>query len=185
MTLAIFLAISTSEVARFTLKATRGIRAPMATIPAVGWILRSPKSGAHSGCSSFSGIPSNSPLRQVARLRRSGRVAESSYRKEGTFSSSQIRWPRRLDISTHSSTVTSLDWGTRGITSVAPMRLCSPLWWFMSMRSVATLVSWKATSSMASGEPIRVNTQRLWLPSVWASNRVQPGTLLAASTRAL
>ena len=71
------------------------------------------------------------------------------------------------------------------MTSVAPMRLCSPLCLFMSMRSVATLVSRKATSSMALSSPIRVNTQRLWLPSVWASNRVQPGTLLAASTRAL
>ena len=52
-------------------------------------------------------------------------------------------------------------------------------------RMGATDVSWKATSSMASGEPMRVKTQRLWLPSVWASNRVQPGTLFAVSTRAL
>ena len=78
MTFAIFLATSTSEVARFTLKATRGIRAPMAVIPAVGWIFRSPKSGAHSSWSSFSGIPSNWPLRQAARLRRWGAEAESS-----------------------------------------------------------------------------------------------------------
>ena len=42
MTLAIFLATSTSEVARLMLKATRGIRAPMAVMPAVGWIFRSP-----------------------------------------------------------------------------------------------------------------------------------------------
>ena len=184
ITLAIFLAMFTSEVARFTLKATRGIRAPMAVMPAVGWIFRSPKSGAHSGWSSFSGMPSNWPLRQVARFRRSGRVAESSYRKLGIFSSSQIRWPRRLVISTHSSTVTPIV-GTRGMTSVAPMRECSPLCLVMSMTSAAFLVSWKATSSMASGEPTRVNTQRLWLPSVWASSRVQPGTLLATSTRAL
>ena len=129
-------------------------------------------------------MPSNSPLRQVARLRRSGRVALSSYRKEGTFSSSQMRWATRLDISTASSTVTSI-WGTKGMTSVAPMRLCSPWCLFMSMRSVATFVSWKATSSMASGEPMRVKTQRLWLPSVWASNRVQPGTLCAVLTSSL
>ena len=42
MTLAIFLAISTSEVSRLQLNATSGIRAPMAVMPAVGWILRSP-----------------------------------------------------------------------------------------------------------------------------------------------
>ena len=42
MALAIFLATSTSEVLRLMLKAISGIRAPMAVMPAVGWIRRSP-----------------------------------------------------------------------------------------------------------------------------------------------
>ena len=40
--LAILLAILISEVSKFTLKATNGIRAPTAVTPAVGWISRLP-----------------------------------------------------------------------------------------------------------------------------------------------
>ena len=78
MALAILEAMDTSAVSRFTLKAISGILAPMAVMPAVGWTARSPKSGAHSGCSSFSGIPSNCPFRQAARFLRLGVEAESS-----------------------------------------------------------------------------------------------------------
>ena len=42
MALAIDLAISRLSVSRFTLKAIKGILAPMAVMPAVGWIFRSP-----------------------------------------------------------------------------------------------------------------------------------------------
>ena len=125
MALAMDFAISTLSVSRFTLKATSGIRAPMAMIPAVGWTFLSPKSGAHSGCWSFSGIPSNCPLRILARFTRSGDVAESSYRKLGIRSSSQIRPATCLDSSTHSCTVMPMV-GTKGITSVAPIRGWAP-----------------------------------------------------------
>ena len=74
--------------------------------------------------------------------------------------------------------------GTKGITSVAPMRGCWPVCLVMSMVSVAFLVSWKAASPMPVGEPTMVNTQRLWLPSDCTSRTVQPGMLLAVSTRA-
>ena len=96
-------------------------------------------------------------------------------------SSSQMRWATRLDISTQSCTLTSF-WGTKGITSVAPIRGCCPWCRRISMVSEAFLHSWKAASSMAAGDPIRVKTQRLWLPSDWTSKSVQPGTLSATST---
>ena len=122
MALAMDLAISTLSVSRFTLKATSGIRAPMAMIPAVGWIFRWPKSGAHSGSSSFSGIPSNCPFRHLGQVHRAPeRVADSSYRKLGISSSSHMRWATCRESSTHSSTVMSMV-GTKGITSVAPIR---------------------------------------------------------------
>ena len=54
----------------------------------------------------------------------------------------------------------------------------------MSMLSTAFFASRKAASSIAAGEPMRVKTQRLWLPSLCTSKSVQPGTALAVSTRA-
>ena len=97
-------------------------------------------------------------------------------------SSVQSRSATRLLRSTHSSTVISMV-GMKGITSVAPIRGCWPWCLVMSMVSAAFFASWKAASSMAAGLPTMVNTHRLWSPSVWTSSTVQPGMLLAVSTR--
>ena len=75
---AIASAISSFGVLKLMLKAMSGILAPIAVTPAEGWISAGPKSGIQSGCFIFSAIPSNCPLRRVARFRRSGLEADSS-----------------------------------------------------------------------------------------------------------
>ena len=93
-----------------------------------------------------------------------------------------MRFATRLESSTHSATSMSMV-GTKGITSVAPIRGCWPWCLVMSMVSMAFLHSWNAASSMASGEPTMVKTHRLWLPSDCTSKSIQPGMLFATSTR--
>ena len=51
--------------------------------------------------------------------------------------------------------------GTRGQTSVAPIRGCSPLCLVMSINSPAFLIAKKAASITASGLPTNVTTVRL------------------------
>ena len=75
-------------------------------------------------------------------------------------SSSPTRWPSFLAISTHSAMVTP-ETGTKGQTSVAPMRGWAPLCLDMSISSAAFLMAWKAASSTASGLPAKVTTVRL------------------------
>ena len=182
-TLAISLATSTLSVSRFTLKATRGFLAPTATTPAVGWISRPPKSGAHSASFSLAGMPSNWPLRTSARLTRWAAAADSSYRKTGICASSHTRRAARRDSSTQSSIVTSMT-GTKGITSTAPMRGCSPLWRRRSIIPAAALAKATAASSIPSGLPTRVSTLRLCPSSACTSSKVTPGTFCAASESA-
>ena len=59
-------------------------------------------------------------------LRRSGTRADSAYKYTGTLSSSAMRWPTCSASAVHSAIVTPAT-GTKGMTSMAPMRGCSPV----------------------------------------------------------
>ena len=56
--------------------------------------------------------------------------------------------------------------GISGITSTAPMRGCSPVCFVRSISSAAFLASFTAASTTASGSPMKVITERLWLSSL-------------------
>ena len=71
-----------------------------------------------------------------------------------------MRFPNLLAISTHSRVVTLLI-GTKGTTSVAPIRGCSPLCLVRSINSDAAFTALNAASSTASGSPTKVTTARL------------------------
>src|ERR1700730_3876401 len=73
--------------------------------------------------------------------------------------------------------------GTNGITSVAPIRGCTPVWRVMSMSSAALPAPRIAASVTASGLPANVITERLWSASLVRSRTHAPATPLMASTR--
>jgi alanine racemase len=87
---------------------------------------------AHSGFFNFSGSASYSPFRIFARLFLSGTEAAASYKYTGMPSSFARSPPNRFDSSIQSSIV-QLATGTKGQTSRAPMRGCSPVCLVMSM----------------------------------------------------
>ena len=66
--------------------------------------------------------------------------------------------------------------GTKGQTSVAPMRGCAPLCLLMSMSSAALRMARKAASATASGEPTKVKTVRLVAAPGSTSRRLAPST---------
>src|SRR5580765_3996292 len=74
--------------------------------------------------------------------------------------------------------------GMNGITSVAPMRGCTPLCCVRSMSSAALPAARMAASATASGLPTSVITERLWSASLVRSITQTSGTALMASTSA-
>ncbi len=76
--------------------------------------------------------------------------------------------------------------GTNGITSVAPMRGCSPWCSRRSMRRAATPAMRTAASTSSSppatAPPTSVTTERLWLASLVRSSTVTPSTDAPAAT---
>ena len=93
-----------------------------------------------------------------------------------------MRLPNLWAYGTNSSNVMPAT-GTKGHTSVAPMRGCSPLWLRMSISSAAFLTNRKAASITASGSPTKVITVRLVVAPGSTSNRRTPSTVSA--TRAM
>ena len=74
-------------------------------------------------------------------------------------SSAATRAPSSPASRTQSAIVTP-ETGTKGQTSVAPMRLWAPLWARMSMTSAALAMARNAASRTASGGPMKVTTVR-------------------------
>src|SRR5580765_211518 len=66
--------------------------------------------------------------------------------------------------------------GTKGTTSVAPMRGCSPVWTRRSILSFAFAIARNAASEHAAGGPTKVTTARLWLASRLWSISFTPAT---------
>src|SRR5690349_399350 len=90
-----------------------------------------------------------------------------------------MRSPTRRASATQSAMVAPRT-GTKGTTSVAPIRGCSPLWWLRSMRSAAARARTKAASATAAAEPTKVNTARLCEGSASRSSIFTPGTAATA-----
>src|SRR5580698_9687650 len=61
--------------------------------------------------------------------------------------------------------------GTNGITSVAPMRGCTPRCTVRSISSAALPAARTAASTTASGRPAMVTTERLWSLSMDQSSK--------------
>src|ERR1700730_4550202 len=95
----------------------------------------------------------------------------------------QSSWPTCRASATHSSMETPSR-GTNGITSVAPIRGCTPVWCVMSMSSAALPAPRITASATASGLPARVITERLWSVSLVRSRIHAPAMALMASTSA-
>ena len=99
-------------------------------------------------------------------------------------SSDPIRAPTFRAMAAHSSIVTPAT-GTKGTTSVAPIRGCSPLWWRMSMSCAALATATKAASATASGAPTMVTTVRLVLAPGSTSRSRAPATFSIVSVISL
>jgi hypothetical protein len=83
---------------------------------------------------------------------------------------SAIRAPNVRASSTASSIVVSPS-GTKGMTSTAPIRGCSPQCSSMSISRTAAATSPSRASDTARAGPASVNTERLWLASLVRSRR--------------
>ncbi len=68
--------------------------------------------------------------------------------------------------------------GTKGTTSTAPSRGCTPTWRRRSIRRTASTVTARAACSTPA--PTRVSTARLWWPSACRSSRVGPAAAAMA-----
>ena len=90
-------------------------------------------------------------LRAASRRGRRGRP--------GSAAPVPTRSPRRRASATQSSIVAPSS-GTKGTTSVAPIRGCSPVWRVRSMRSRAVRMARNAASTAASGGATKVKTER-------------------------
>ena len=101
------------------------MRAPITEAPADTCGFAGPKSGDHSAAAIFAASPSNSPRRMSSRFLRAGLADASSYRYTGTPNRSATAAPTFFASATHSSIVTP-SMGTKGTTSTAPRRGCSP-----------------------------------------------------------
>ncbi len=126
MTWAIRLAISRSPVFRLMLKAMRTRRAPIAVAPPEGCGSDGPKSGFHAGSRILPGRPSNSPRLTCSSRRRSGTRAASPYRYIGRPKRLATSWPNSVASVTQMA-MAVVPTGTRGITSTAPIRGCTPV----------------------------------------------------------
>src|SRR5215467_4741881 len=74
------------------------------------------------------------------------------------------------------------DIGTKGTTSVAPMRGCSPVWLLRSISPAAFFTPARAASTTTGGGATKVTTDRLWSGSDSRSSRTAPFTDLMAPT---
>ena len=88
-------------------------------------------------------------------------------------SSSPTRWASRPADSMQSAMVAPCI-GTKGQTSVAPIRACSPWCLDMSISSAALRIARNAASSTTAGSPASVTTVRLVAAPGSTSSRTAP-----------
>src|SRR2546428_7829555 len=79
------------------------------------------------------------------------------------------------------SSIVAPDNGTKGTTSTAPIRGCSPLCLVRSMSSTAFADAASAACFTELGSPTKLTTERLWSGFDSTSRRVTPGVDLIAS----
>ncbi len=94
--------------------------------------------------------------------------------------SSPTRFANFLAYSTVSSML-MFETGTKGQTSVAPKRGCSPFWWRMSMTSAAFFMATSAASTTSSGVPTNVTTVRLVAAPGSTSSNLTPSIFSISS----
>src|SRR5262245_15430354 len=92
-----------------------------------------------------------------------------------------MRAPTRRAAST-ASAITAPASGTNGQTSIAPMRLCSPLCVRRSISCLPAAAPRTAASTIASADPASVITQRWWLASSSRPSTLAPATAAIAAT---
>jgi len=124
---------------------------------------------------------SDSRRRDGLRLREgSQRRVESSWSTACNRRGPRISWPKARAREIQSSIVMP-DMGTKGTTSTAPIRGCSPLWCLRSMSSIAFWLAARAASFTGPGAPTKLITDRLWSGLDSTSRSVTPGVFLIAS----
>ena len=74
--------------------------------------------------------------------------------------------------------------GMKGQTSVAPMRGCSPVWWFRSINSAALAIPANAALAALATGAAKVTTVRLCEGSLETSRMTVPSTAAIASRMA-